>query len=74
MLTSVLQDPLLHNPLACQEGTRDNLVFFFFSRLSGSTESYLADAKVGPLFYADDILMACLLSPGLASGCKCSLG
>ena len=71
MLTSVFQDPLLHNPLACQEGTRDN---HFFSRLSGSTESYLADAKVGPLFYTHGILMACWLSRGLASGRKCSLG
>lgn len=71
MLTSVLQDSLLHNPLACQEGTREN---HFFPGCLVLLKVILAEARVGPLFYAHDILMACCLSRGLACGHKCSLG
>lgn len=49
-------------------------IIIFFPGCLVLLKVLLAEARVGSLFYAHDILMACCLSRGLGSGRKCSLG
>lgn len=65
MLTSVFQSPPLHNPWACQEGSR-----IIFSRMSSSDQNDPSMSYPGSLslFDSQDIVMVCWLSHGLACG------